>query len=112
MLTGTTYTYNTLTAPGATLAQAVESFALYQVTVAAINTSVTVQIETSVDGTSYGILPARDSSIVPAADRTIVLLLNGTYVIAWSGSTRFIRFRFVSEVGGTAATLAVKAWIQ
>jgi hypothetical protein len=112
MLTGSVYTYDTLTAPGATLAQAAETFISYQVTVANINTTVTIQVEASVDGTNYGVIPIRDSLITVAADKTVTLTANGTYIFSWAGSGRFIRFRFVSEVGGTAATLDVKAWVQ
>tara|TARA_B100000902_G_scaffold352128_1_gene362576 strand:+ start:17 stop:361 length:345 start_codon:yes stop_codon:yes gene_type:complete len=64
-------------------------------TVASINTNVKVTLEGSIDGTNYGII---------IAEKTITA--NGTtaYNVA-NTPVRWIRPRFVSENGGTAATV-------
>ena len=65
------------------------------VTVASINTNVKVSLEGSIDGTNYGII---------IAEKTITA--NGTtaYNVA-NTPVRWVRPRFVSEAGGTAATV-------
>ena len=64
-------------------------------TVASINTNVIVSLEGSIDGTNYGEI---------ITEKTITA--NGTYVYkAFSHPVRWIRPRFVSEAGGTAATV-------
>ncbi len=65
------------------------------VTVASINTNVKVTLEGSIDGTNYGII---------IAEKTITA--NGTTVYNVANTpVRWIRPRFVSENGGTAATV-------
>jgi len=65
------------------------------VTVATINTNVKVTLEGSIDGTNYGII---------IAEKTITA--NGTSVYNVANTpVRWIRPRFVSENGGTAATV-------
>jgi len=94
--------YDILTAPGTsdvTLVQLGDNFDTRNytlfVTVAAINTNVIVALEGSIDGTNY-------SKII--ANQTITA--NGTthYNIA-NHPVKFIRPNFVSESGGTAATV-------
>jgi hypothetical protein len=94
--------YDILTAPGTsdvTLVQLGDSFNTRNytlfVTVAAINTLVVVALEGSIDGTNY-------SKII--ANTTISA--NGTthYNIA-NHPVKYIRPNFVSETGGTAATV-------
>ena len=65
------------------------------VTVATVNTNVKVTLEGSIDGTNYGII---------IAEKTITA--NGTSVYNVANTpVRWIRPRFVSENGGTAATV-------
>lgn len=94
--------YDILTAPGTadtTLVQLGDNFNtrnyILFATVAAINTNVIVALEGSIDGTNY-------SKII--ANQTITA--NGTthYNIA-NHPVKFIRPSFVSESGGTAATV-------
>ena len=71
------------------------------VTVSNINTNVVVQLDGSIDGTNY-------AQIIGAQTITA----NGQYVYSVSGRpVKFVRPRFVSESGGTAAlvTLSVAA---
>jgi hypothetical protein len=65
------------------------------VTVASVNTNVVVRLEGSVDGTNYAPI---------IANQTITA--NGTTVYSVSGRpVKWIRTNFVSETGGTAATV-------
>ena len=71
-----------------------ESYTLI-VTVASINTNVKVSLEGSIDGTNY-------AEII--TEKT--LTANGTYVYNVANTpVRWIRPRFISEAGGTAATV-------
>ena len=71
-----------------------ESYTLI-VTVASINTNVKVSLEGSIDGTNY-------AEII--TEKT--LTANGTYVYNVANTpVRWIRPRFISETGGTAATV-------
>jgi len=95
-------TYATLTAPGtgdSTLVQLGDNFntrnyTLFS-TVAAINTNVIVALEGSIDGTNY-------SKII--ANQTITADGTTHYNIA-NHPVKYIRPSFVSESGGTAATV-------
>ncbi len=65
------------------------------VTVASVNTNVVVRLEGSVDGTNYAPI---------IANQTITA--NGTTAYSVSGRpVKWIRTNFVSETGGTAATV-------
>ena len=65
------------------------------VTVASVNTNVVVRLEGSVDGTNYAPI---------IANQTITA--NGTTIYSVSGRpVKWIRTNFVSETGGTAATV-------
>ena len=65
------------------------------VTVASINTNVKVSLEGSIDGTNY-------AEII--SEKT--LTSNGTYAYNVANTpVRWIRPRFISEAGGTAATV-------
>ena len=65
------------------------------VTVASINTNVKVNLEGSIDGTNYGEI---------IAEKTITS--NGTSAYNVSNTpVRWIRPKFISETGGTAATV-------
>jgi len=96
-------TFAQLTAPGSTVAVEVSNYHHYtfQVTVAAIDTTVTVRAEGSLDNTVWFNLDDTRTDLVIAA--------NGTYSMRASNrKCKHIRFTFVSEVGGTAATIDVK----
>ena len=73
------------------------------VKVAGITTNVIVRLEGSVDGDNWANMNASD----PAVDTTITT--DGNYWLTRSNHpTKYIRFRFVSESGGTNAT--IDAW--
>lgn len=97
-----TNTWTQLTAAGSSASLATPALTRHSIwcTVAAINTSVTLRIEGSLDGTNWANL---DSS---NADTTITS--NGTYGFTFIGLLNSIRVTFVSEVGGTAVTVDAK----
>ncbi|MBE9038331.1 hypothetical protein [aff. Roholtiella sp. LEGE 12411] len=71
-----------------------------QFTVASINTSVDVRLEGSCDTVFFNLSPTNTDTNITA---------NGTYAfILESIALHRIRFRFVTETGGTAATIAVR----
>ncbi len=97
-----------LTAPGVTAAigsATTDDLARYsafstQIVVTNIDTSITMRMEVSHDGTNWANRNQND------ADYTVTA--NGTYVMFWENkANRLARFRFVSEAGGTAATVTV-----
>jgi len=100
------YTFTQLTAPGVTsdvLDMSGCKDVVFQYTIAAINTNVVVRLEGSNDNSSWFNLDFDDVDITQTAD--------GTYGIQYEGRVGFIRFRFVSETGGTDATVDVIAYI-
>ena len=101
--TGITNTFTQLTAPGSTTGFATPGCTQHTVavTVATINTNVVVRIEGSVDNTAWGNL---DSG---GLDTTITA--NGTYLFTCPNTLlAYLRVTFVSETGGTAATIDAK----
>jgi len=100
------YTFTQLTATGVTsdlLDMSGCKDAVFQYTIAAMNTTVVVRLEGSNDNSSFFNLDFDDQDITQT--------VNGTYAIQYEGRVGFIRFRFVSETGGTAATIDVVAYI-
>ena len=101
ILTGQNIDLGTLSAPGST--DVVRMYGskgfMLQYTVATINTSVVVKAEGSVDNSSWFDLSEDESAVTKTA--------NGTYAMLCETEVPFIRFTFVSEAGGTAATIAV-----
>lgn len=93
------YAFTQLTAPGATDALEVKSLRYHTLayTVAAINTNVVLRAEGSIDGTNWFNLDGTDSDTVVTA--------NGTNAFVFFGNLSYIRGQFVSETGGTAATV-------
>jgi len=91
-----------MTAPDTTQPFNVERYRkhTWQYTIASINTSVDVRVEGSLDNNTWG--------NVNAADATTQKTANGTYLMWSEIHVRWIRFVFVSEAGGTAATINVK----
>jgi len=73
---------------------------VFQVVIAGITTNVIYRLEGSLDGDNWS---AFDSNITKTA--------NGTYFVNYvgEGQIRYIRLYWVSEAGGTAATLDIKA---
>lgn len=65
-----------------------------------INTNVVLRAEGTIDGTNYFNLSDADT------DRTITA--GGPYAFVFYGILKGIRIRFVSESGGTTATVDVK----
>ena len=74
-----------------------------QYTIATINTTVVVRLEGSIDNSSWFNLDFDEQDTTQTA--------NGTYALKYDGKVPFIRFRFVSETGGTAATIAVVIYL-
>lgn len=89
-----------LTAPGST--SSVSGYGMLrhalQITVASINTDVVVRFEGSFDGTNWFNMDSADLTIT----------LNGTYHIQSEKLAKQVRGTFVSETGGTAATVTFK----
>ena len=103
---GQPYTFTTLAAPGATsdvLDMGGCEDIVFQYTIATMNTTVVVRGEGSLDNSSWFNLDTDEQDTTQTAD--------GTYAMQYSGRVGFVRFRFVSETGGTAATVAIKAYI-
>ena len=73
--------------------------AIFAVTVAAINTNVVVRIEGSLDNVSWFNVDEDEADMTYTA--------NGTYGIRYQGQgeIRYLRLYWVSESGGTAATI-------
>lgn len=92
------YSFTQLTAPGTTDALQVKTVTNHTiaVTVAAIDTNVVVRIEGSLDGTNW-------ANLSDVGDTTITG--NGTEMFFFKGKLNYIRGNFVSESGGTAATV-------
>lgn len=93
------HAFTQLTAPGATASRDVGDLSTHilQYTVAGINDNVVLRMEGSVDGTNFFNLSSED------VDVTVVA--NGTNAFVYDGRVNYIRGRFVSESGGTAATV-------
>lgn len=98
----TEHSWATLSAPGNTepVFAMPHSKHTIQYTVASIDTSVTVGAYGSLDGTSWFNLDANDTDTTQTLD--------GTYGMIFDGMTKYIVFSFVSEAGGTSATISAK----
>lgn len=92
-------TWAQLTAPGVTPAFSMVGYkrATVAVTIATINTNVVIRIEGSLDGTNWFNLSATDTDTTFTA--------NGTYGFNVEAAVDNIRLNFVSEAGGTTATV-------
>ena len=97
-----THAWDQLTAAGATdhidVSPVIHHTLQYKV--ANKNTSVTVRAEGSLDGTNFFNLDSSNSDTTKTA--------NGTYAFVFEGAITYIRFTFVSEEGGSAATIDVR----
>jgi len=93
--------YTNLTAPGSTTGLSVLRYKdhVFQYTITNIDTNVVIRVEGSLDDTSWYTMLSDD----------VTKLANGTYdVVVNDRRTKYIRFTFVSETGGTAAVIAIK----
>lgn len=97
-----TNTWIQLTAPGNSAGLATPGLTRHSVwcTVAAINTSLVLRVEGSLDGTNWANLDASNTDFTVTG--------NGTYGFTFEGLLAHIRVVFVSELGGTAATVDAK----
>lgn len=100
---GIIHTETLLTVPGVTASRSFDTYtnALFTYLVSSINTSVVVRIEGSNNGTDW-------INLDPSGDK--VVIANGLDFYQLVGITpAFMRFNFVSESGGSSATIAVVA---
>lgn len=70
-----------------------------QYKVASIDTNVVIRAEGSLDGDNWFNLDANEIDTTQTAD--------GTYAFIFNGKIKYIRFTFVSESGGTDATIDI-----
>lgn len=108
-----TETATQLTAPGNSDEVSVEGSKDHtaQITVATINTNVVVQLEGSVDGANFFILPLEGAVVsgIAIAANVATITANGTYLLYVKDvAIKNIRLKFVSESSGTAATIDTK----
>jgi len=98
-----------LTAPGDTSEQLVNNYSAYgyTFTVASIDTNVIVNLEGSIDESNYAELTLQNTAMTGAAITTnrVTITANGTYTIWSKDPVIDVRFNWVSESGGTAATI-------
>ena len=99
-----------LTAAGATSVIDVSGYSKcgYGFTVAAINTNVVVDIQGTIDGTNFFSVPLTSGAMANLAitANQATVTANGTYYIGTSDIPLYqVKFNFVSESGGTAATI-------
>jgi hypothetical protein len=98
-----------LTATGNTSSINVEDYALYgyTFTVASINTNVIVGLVGSVDGTNFAELPLENTAVTGASitNNRVTITANGTYIIYSKAPISEVQFDFISESGGTTATI-------
>lgn len=104
--TGRTITHAQLTVAGSCEAIKLHGCEgiVYQYKVASINTNVVIRAEGSNDNTNWFNLDPDETDITQTA--------NGTYAIRYDGEVPYVRFTFVSEAGGAAATIDVIAFIE
>ena len=102
LTTPVTNTWTQLTAPGNSAGFATPSLTRHSVwcTVAAINTSLVLRVEGSLDNSVWANLDSSNTDFSVTG--------NGTYGFTFIGLLAYIRVVFVSEVGGTAATVDAK----
>lgn len=106
-----------LIAPGGSTSSDVTglSFVAYEVTVAALNTNVVVQIDGSIDGTNFFKIPliSTPDTGIAITDHEATITANGTFILyADRVSVPEVRLNFVSESGGTAATVDSKLYAR
>lgn len=97
-----TFTETQLTAPGTTTARQLTKYrdVAWSVKVASINTSVTIRFEGSMNNVDWFNLEENNNDILLSSDGT-------SYYQRTNCNVEYVRFNFVSEIGGTAATINV-----
>src|SRR3989344_7459857 len=106
-------TFAQLSAPGQTSAFNVSGLKnhTFQVAIASINTNVHLALEGSNDGANFFEIPSGSQANVNVTGMTYAsgrytITANGIYrLVAQNESIKHIRLRFVSESGGTSATI-------
>jgi len=112
-----TKTFTQLTAAGLTSALKVEGMEnhTFQIVLAAVNTNVIVEAQGSVDGISFFPLTmdtTATAGFAITANRATITS-DGVYsIVVKNTPLQEVKFNFVSETGGTAATLDVKYYGQ
>ncbi len=103
---GKTITLASLSAPGASEEVRMEGCKgiVFAVTVASINANVVLRAEGSLDGSAWFNLSESELDFTYTA--------NGTYSFSYDGILSRARMNFISEAGGTDATLAIKALVR
>lgn len=109
--------FTQLTASGLTSALKVTGMRnhTFQVVLDNKNTNVIVGISGSADGTNFGEMPLDFTAVTAGAITTnrITLTANGTYLITLkNNSLHSVKFNFISESGGSDATLDVTYYGQ
>lgn len=104
--------YTQLTAAGLTPSTRVRGIKnhTFGVTLANKNTNVIVSVNGSADGTSFGELTIENTAVAGLAitNNRATITANGTYIITVKNTPlHSVKFNFISESGGTAATLDV-----
>ena len=98
-----------LTAAGQTAGQDVSlcTYYGYTVTVASINTNVIVGLQGTIDGSNWSELTLKNTAVtgLSISSNRCTITANGTYLIWSEAPVSLVRFNFISESGGTAATL-------
>jgi hypothetical protein len=94
--------WTTLTDPGSTASvlSSANSKHTFQYSIASINTSVVVGVSGSLDNSSWFNLDANETNTTHTS--------NGTYGMTFDGMTKYVRFSFLEENGGTSATIAAR----
>lgn len=84
----------------------------FQLLLASSDTNVIVEIQGSHDGTNFGVLTMDNTAVTGVSgisSNRATITADGTYLFtAKNVSVPYVRFTFVSESGGAAATLDVK----
>lgn len=107
------FTYTQLIAPGLSTAAKVSGMRLHtiQVTVANKDTNVVVELQGSIDGTNYFLVPVEDvdDTGIAVASFQATITADGTYLLYVKDiALENLKVSFVSEAGGTAATIDAK----
>ena len=100
------HTFAQMTAPGTSVPIAGNGNSMHMFAVVAtdINTSVSFSIEGTLDGTNWFVVD--DSSDFDPTSAYLITVA-GTYKVWCTGLFKYLRINFISEDGGTSATLDV-----
>lgn len=106
-------TFDQLTAPGSTDHINIPGarFHTFQVTLANKDTNVVISVDGSLDGTNFFTMPVKDFTAtgISYTNEVATITADGVYLIYVEDVVvEDIRATFVSEAGGTAATVDIK----